>query len=201
MYILGIWDGHDAGAALLKGDRILFAVNEERLTRRKLEVEFPLLSIGACLDHAGIGAGDVHEISLSTTDPAKTLTRLAPRLKEEYYLIRRRKLRPGPLDALKKGFKYRFTELRPNILSRRLTRLHALRQLETIGFARFHLSLLDHHRCHAEAAALWSGFERSLVLTLDGGGGRPVRVPVAVPEKGSSPCKGISRQYLIGHLF
>jgi len=26
-YILGIWDGHDAGAALIAGDRILFAVN------------------------------------------------------------------------------------------------------------------------------------------------------------------------------
>ncbi len=170
MYILGIWDGHDAGAALLKSDRILFAINEERLTRRKLEVAFPLLSIRACLAHAGMHADDVREVALSTTDPAKTLTRLAPRLKEEYYLIRRRKRRPGPLDPLKKGFKYRFTELGPNLLSRRLTRLHVLKQLKEEGFRRFNLSLLNHHRCHGEAAALWSGFERCLVLTLDGVG-------------------------------
>ena len=39
--ILGIWDGHDSGAALLQDGRLRFAVNEERLTRRKLEVRFP----------------------------------------------------------------------------------------------------------------------------------------------------------------
>ena len=48
-YTLGIWDGHDAGAALVEGDRIVFAVNEERLSRRKLEVGFPFRSIRACL--------------------------------------------------------------------------------------------------------------------------------------------------------
>jgi len=43
--VLGIWDGHDAGAALVDGETVLFAVNEERLTRRKLEVGFPRRSI------------------------------------------------------------------------------------------------------------------------------------------------------------
>lgn len=170
MYILGIWDGHDAGAALLKGDLIVFAINEERLTRRKLEVGFPSLSIKACLDYEGIQASAVETVALSTTDPAKTLTRLAPGLKEEYYLIRRRKKRPRRSDPFKKGFKYRFTELAPNILTRHLTRLYAKKQLKAEGFTHFNLSLLDHHLCHAEAAARFSGFDRCLVLTLDGVG-------------------------------
>ena len=170
MFVLGIWDGHDAGAALLKGDDIVFAINEERLCRRKLEVGFPSLSIRACLDYAGINASAVKEVALSTTDPAKTLTRLAPGLKEEYYLIRRRKKRPRRSDPFKKGFKYRFTELAPNILSRHLTRVYAKKQLRAEGFTRFNLSLLDHHRCHAEAAARSSGFDRCLILTLDGVG-------------------------------
>ena len=88
MYVLGIWDGHDAGAALLKGNNILFAINEERLSRRKLEVGFPDLSIKACLDHAGISPAAIKEVALCTSDPAKTFTRLLPGLKEEYYLIR-----------------------------------------------------------------------------------------------------------------
>jgi carbamoyltransferase len=169
-YILGIWDGHDAGAALLKGDQILFAINEERLTRRKLDVGFPRLSIEACLAHARITPADVKQIALSTTDPAKTLTRMVPGLKEEYYLIRRRKKRPGTLDPLKKGFKYLFTEVKPNPLSRYLTRTHIRKALHAEGFHDFHLFLLDHHRCHAEAAARFSGLERCLVLTLDGVG-------------------------------
>jgi carbamoyltransferase len=170
MFVLGIWDGHDAGAAILEGDEIVFAINEERLSRRKLEVGFPSLSIRACLDYAGIKASAVKEVALSTTDPAKTLTRLAPGLKEEYYLIRRRKKRPGRSDPFKKGFKYRFTELAPNILTRHLTRSYAGKELEAEGFAHFNLSLLDHHLCHAEAAARLSGFDQALVLTLDGVG-------------------------------
>jgi len=170
MYVLGIWDGHDAGASLLKGDRIVFAVNEERLTRRKLEVGFPVLSIRACLDHGGIRTSAITEVALSTSDPAKTLTRLAPGLKEEYYLIRRRKMRPRRCDPFKKRFKYRFTELGPNILTRRLSRTYAREQLKAEGLDGFNLSLLDHHRCHAEAAARSSGLERCLVMTLDGVG-------------------------------
>ncbi|VBB43619.1 Carbamoyltransferase [uncultured Desulfatiglans sp.] len=169
-YTLGIWDGHDAGAALVEGDRIVFAVNEERLSRRKLEVGFPFRSIRACLQYEGIEASAVGEIAVSTSDPAKTLTRLVPGLKEEYYLIRRRKMRPRGSDPFKKGFKYRFTELGPNLISRRLSRIHLRSRLEAEGFAGFRLSLLDHHRCHAEAAARTSGFERCLVLTLDGVG-------------------------------
>ena len=157
-YILGLWDGHDAGAALVKEDQVVFAVNEERLTRRKLEVGFPRLSIQACLAHADIPPLAVKHIALSTTDRhPKTLTRLAPCLKEEYYLIRRRKKRPGILEPFKKGFKYRFTELQPNRLSRVLTRRYIHKVLKAEGFRDFHLFLLDHHRCHAEAAARFSG--------------------------------------------
>lgn len=170
MYVLGIWDGHDAGAALVKGGRLLFAINEERLSRRKLEVGFPARSIRACLGSEGLRPSSIEEVAISTTDPAKTLTRMAPRLKEEYYLIRRRKIRPRRLDPFKKGFKYRFTELAPNGLSRRLTRIYAQRELRAQGFDRFRLSLMDHHRCHAEAAARTSGFDTCLVLTLDGVG-------------------------------
>jgi len=170
MYVLGIWDGHDAGAALLRGNRVVFAINEERLTRRKLEVGFPSLSIRACLAYEGIRPSSVREIALSTTDPAKTLTRLAPGLKEEYYLIRRRKLRPKRSDPFKKGFKYRFTELSPNVLTRHFTRIYVRKQLISQGFTRFNLFLMDHHRCHAEAAARSSGLDTCLVLTLDGVG-------------------------------
>ena len=107
--VLGIWDGHDAGAALVQGDRLLFAINEERLSRRKLEVGFPARAIRACLDFAGLAPDAVDLVAASTTDPAKTLTRLVPSLKEEYYLIRRRKLPPRRTDPFKRAFKYRFT--------------------------------------------------------------------------------------------
>lgn len=168
--VLGIWDGHDAGAALVEGDEILVAINEERLTRRKLEVGFPLLAVEACLKAAGIAPGEIATVAVSTTDPAKTLTRLCPGLKEQYYLIRRRKLAPRRADPFKKAFKYRFTELGSNSLSRTLSRLHLKRRLKALGFAGYRLELVDHHGAHAAAAALCSGFPEALVLTLDGVG-------------------------------
>jgi len=168
--ILGIWDGHDAGAALIDGGEILFAVNEERFTRRKLEVSFPRLSIGACLEHAGLPPDRIPIVAASTTDPAKTLTRLFPGLKEEYYLIRRRKMAPRRADPFKKAFKYRFTELAPNAISQMLSRSWLERQLKAIGFADCRLEWVDHHAAHASVAAACCGFPKALILTLDGVG-------------------------------
>ncbi|MCX5839209.1 MAG: hypothetical protein NTW71_11940 [Deltaproteobacteria bacterium] len=168
--VLGIWDGHDAGAALIAGEEILFAVNEERLTRRKLEVGFPRLSIGSCLEHAGLVPAEIRTVAASTTDPAKTLTRLFPGLKEEYYLIRRRKMAPRRADPFKKAFKYRFTELAPNAISGMLSRAYMKRQLKALGFADCRLELFDHHAAHASSAAACCGFPDALILTLDGVG-------------------------------
>ena len=168
--ILGIWDGHDAGAALVAGEEVLFAVNEERLTRRKLEVGMPLRSIACCLKEAGISPQQVAAVAVSTTDPAKTLTRLFPSLKEEYYLIRRRKKDPGRLDPYKKHFKYRFTELAPNALSRLLSRISVKSALACAGLRGRPLAFYDHHACHAHAAARCSGFSSALAVTVDGVG-------------------------------
>ena len=86
MFILGIWDGHDSGAALLENENILFAINEERLTRRKLEVCFPKESILSCINFAGISPASIEKVSVSTSDPAKTFSRIFPNSKEKYYV-------------------------------------------------------------------------------------------------------------------
>src|SRR6185369_9808378 len=83
--ILGIWDGHDSGAALLQDGRVRFAINEERLSRRKLEIVFPARSIDACLTYAGLGPGQIHVVAATTCDPAKTLGRVWTGSKERYY--------------------------------------------------------------------------------------------------------------------
>ena len=88
--ILGIWDGHDAGAALFIDGRLAAAVNEERFTRRKLEIDFPRRSIAACLDIAGITPASVAIVACTTDDVAKAIGRLYPPSKEAYYRLRRR---------------------------------------------------------------------------------------------------------------
>ncbi|NJE03315.1 carbamoyltransferase [Thermococcus sp. MV11] len=62
--ILGIHDGHDAGAVLIEGERI-FAVNEERLNRVKKFRGFPKLSVEKVLEMAGVEPGDVEVIAVA----------------------------------------------------------------------------------------------------------------------------------------
>lgn len=167
-YILGVWDGHDSGAAIVKGGQVLYAINEERLSRRKLEIGFPERSIRTMLDLVGLSPADIKQIAVSTSDFAKTLTRVFPSMKEEYYLIRRRKKRPGFLTPLKKRAKYTLTEWPPTAVSRSLTRRLVRSELNKLGFRDFELQIVDHHWCHAVAAAFSSGFDKAAVITIDG---------------------------------
>ena len=53
--VLGLWDGHESGVALMQDGALRFALNEERLSRRKRASGFPHLALKAGLDHCGIG--------------------------------------------------------------------------------------------------------------------------------------------------
>lgn len=168
MNVLGVWDGHDSGASLLQDGSVRVAVNEERLTRRKLEIRFPTRSISECLAHARIAADQVDVVAVSTSDPAKTLGRIWPGSKERYYAVRRRKTLPGPLSGLTRAVKYRMTEWSPGPISRTLSRHFLERQLEAHGLSGAQLGIVDHHEAHAAAAAWASGFESCAVVTIDG---------------------------------
>jgi carbamoyltransferase len=168
MYILGIWDGHDSGAAIIKDNQILFAINEERLTRRKLEIIFPERSIKECLSYSKLTPEEIKQIAISTYDFSKTLARIFPYTKEEYYLIRRRKKMPGGISSLKKRAKYKLTEYGPSLLTERLSEMCVRKSLNRLGFNNYKVHMVDHHLCHAAAAAFCSGFDDCLVITIDG---------------------------------
>ncbi len=168
MLILGIWDGHDSGISLLKDNKILFAVNEERLSRRKLDISFPLKSIEYSLNYLGLKKEDIGTIAFSTSEFAKTLWRIFPSLKENYYLLRRRKKEYSSFDSFKRGFKYKATELQLDPLSRNISRSVLNKKLKKLGFKNYKLSMYDHHLCHAVSAAFTSSFKDALVVTIDG---------------------------------
>ncbi|MBF0628691.1 MAG: hypothetical protein HQL91_10805 [Magnetococcales bacterium] len=168
--ILGIWDGHDAGAALMIDGQLVCAANEERFTRRKLEVGFPHHAIRACLTQARLSPEEIHCVAGCTTDPAKTLSRLWPASQERYYRLRRRLASPSPLDPLTRLAKYHLTEWPGNRLTRWLSTRALHTQLASLGLDHCPLTLLDHHLCHAATAAHGLGQDNTLILTLDGVG-------------------------------
>jgi carbamoyltransferase len=166
--ILGIWDGHDSGAACLRDGRLVAAVNEERLTRRKLEISFPSRAIHACLAEAGQAPADVSLVAVSTSDPAKALGRLVPWTKERYYRVRRRQAQPGSLSDATMMLKRWMAEWRPNPGSRAVSRLMLRRRLDAVDLGRTPLKFFDHHLCHGLPAAIASGFPQCAVVTIDG---------------------------------
>ena len=168
MYILGLWDGHDSGAALFEDDRIVFAANEERFTRNKLEIDFPAQTIKEALTYAGISSQDIKHIAISTSDFAKTLTRTFPALKRRYYKIRRRKFAPSLANLLSKKAKYILTEIGPSRLMQSLSGSVVRKELSKLGFSDFKLHWVDHHWAHAVSAVTTSGLDKGLFLSLDG---------------------------------
>jgi carbamoyltransferase len=171
MMILGIWDGHDAGAAIVDGEgKILAAVNEERLSRKKLDIGFPSRSVASCLSIANLTPSEITDIAVTTTDLAKTASRLVPAIGRNYYLFRRRKIDRPPFTFLRRSVKFTTTQVdRPRWLLRKVNEVHFSRILSRLGFrARIHL--IDHHAAHAASAYYPSGMRDALCVTLDGVG-------------------------------
>ncbi|MGC9099456.1 MAG: carbamoyltransferase C-terminal domain-containing protein [Candidatus Micrarchaeia archaeon] len=168
MYILGIWDGHDSGAALLEGNKIVFAANEERFTKRKLEVKFPYNSIKAALDYAHLKPTEIETIAFPTTELTKTLERIMPYSKEYHYLYRRRKMEKPRFEGFDRWLRYAFLQFGVWPLCGSISKSIISRQLRHMGFGKFKLYTIDHHTAHAATAAFSSGFQKALVVTIDG---------------------------------
>jgi len=198
--ILGIWDGHDAGAAIVDGNEIKVAVNEERLTRRKLDVGFPSESIKCCLNYIDLKPADIEKIACCTSDFSKTLTRVFPSMKDRYYLLRRRMIHPR-FAKWQKDVKYKLTEIRPSRISKKVSERVLKKQLNRLGFKSYDFTIFDHHLAHAADAGFCSGFSKSLVITIDGVGDG-LSGSVNVFDKGNiERLSSISAKHSLGIFF
>ncbi len=168
MYVLGLWDGHDAGAALIEDDKVLYAANEERFTKRKLEVKFPYNSIAAALAYARIRPTDIEHVAFTTTEFTKTLERVFPGMKESYYKFRRRRILKPRFENFRHKLKYGMTSVGIVPASTAISRMIIARQLRHMGFRNFKLHVVEHHMAHAATAAFTRPEKKSLVITMDG---------------------------------
>ena len=62
--ILGLWDGHDAGVALVVDGELRFALSEERLARKKRASGFPYRALQACWSHCNIDPSQVDAVAV-----------------------------------------------------------------------------------------------------------------------------------------
>ncbi len=154
--ILGVSAGfHDAAAALVVDGRVLAAVEEERLSRRKHDASFPRRAMDTCLAIAGMEPGDVDVVAFHEK-PVDVIGRhLASRIHS------------GP--AAWRGLLLDT----PRVLSKQLT---VGQQVERWFRERSTpappVCFVEHHASHAAAAFYPSPFTAAAVLTEDGVGER-----------------------------
>ena len=66
MVILGIHDGHNASASLLKNGKLICSIAEERLSRQKNHYGFPFKSIDCVLSSANLKIKDIDFVAMSS---------------------------------------------------------------------------------------------------------------------------------------
>lgn len=157
MLVLGISAFyHDSAAALLDGNQIVAAAQEERFTRNKHDASFPHNAVRWCLERADARADDVARVVFYDKPFLKF-----ERLLETYVAFAPR------------GFKS-FSKAIPIWMKEKLFQKEMLRrELEAHGSDvdwRAKLLFAEHHQSHAASAFYPSPFDDAVVLTMDGVG-------------------------------
>lgn len=106
MYLLGISAlYHNSSAALFKDDKLLYAIEEERLSRVKFDSVFPVKAIRFCLQEAGITTKDISKV-FYYEDPELKLERQIEMYQDitkiPFMLLKTKLL--APIEKIKKYF-------------------------------------------------------------------------------------------------
>lgn len=151
---------HDPSAALFRESELLYGIEEERLTRDKHAIDtFPSKAIRACLDYQDL---ELHEIERIVLPYRRELE-----LNIWRYLVSRA-VSNGTLPERV----YRLTRDLKQLGTDRFYPTRAFRQqlVQEFGEPLPRIERRAHHACHAASAFHPSGFDRAIVLTMDGRG-------------------------------
>lgn len=175
MLILGINTGLNSSAVLMKDNRVVFGVQEERLSRIKNQPGFPSLSINTALKSAGLKIDDIDVFAVGGKH-----SKIAQSRQNDLNKFHNR------YNQIKKQWFGEGENIFANFAKRGLHKLKTLQNLKkgmrdktledylsSLGMLEKHRRY-DHHNCHA-ASAYYGLKQRGdnskyLVFTMDGGG-------------------------------
>jgi carbamoyltransferase len=171
MLRVSIHDGHTSSVALMRDDKILYAIQEERLRKEKNVGGFPSGALEDTLKNNGISLDDVDEFVFAGNTAAykmKTrgdvLNKYSNFFKEENFISLKKSLRHLKKEFLsvdEKSVKENYIKKEKNI--RRSF-------LEKLGIPGEKIFFVEHHHCHASAAVYGSGMKDCVVVTSDSSG-------------------------------
>ena len=161
MIILGVSFLSDASACLMVDGKIISAISEERLNRKKLWNGIPKSSINKVLEIGGINFSDVDYIATHGTHLIEPDNEAFKNNKNKISSSNLSdELKKIQLSALDERYK---KELK--IISERTPSY--LAEIKNLGKK---VHIFEHHQAHAATAFFGSGWEQSYLLTADGWG-------------------------------
>jgi len=169
MRILGIYDDHNCGSAIIEDGKILCAIEEERLSRIKLhsgpEHGAPRKSLREVLTLTKSSRQNIDRIAIAITTPGDLLNYV---LKDLFTTQKNSKWILASL--MSKSMKWdRYFLMYPYFYN--LLRIRKVKKLlKEFDLNRIPIDFVDHHTAHAASAYYTSGRPRSLIVTLDGQG-------------------------------
>lgn len=158
MIILGLYDGVDAGAALVVDNTLVAAVLDEPVRRRFGRGGLPSGAIDAVLDIAGLRPRDVDRVVLAGMLTPPLPVRLMPELRRRSSLRMREWHRAWQTWMRSSGLHMVELDAARAILTPRL---------RTLGFEKASLSFIEHDRAHSYAAYRSQPHDHVLILTVD----------------------------------
>src|SRR5271163_5010441 len=153
MLILGLNMFHaDSSAAIVEDGKILFAVAEERLNRKKHYGGFPALAVNACLDAVGAKITDVEHVAVGQDSDAHLAKKV------QYALA-------NPAKVLN------FIKMHQRKEQMRDTRSLLAQALDVdASMLKFQEHHLEHHIAHIASSYYCSPWEKAAGFSYDGSG-------------------------------
>jgi carbamoyltransferase len=161
IYILGIHDGHNAGAAIIKNGKVISAISEERLTQLKNNAGTPIASIAKVIALAEINPSQINAVAIASYirvvrdhNVEKTLPLFKLHMSLAPYLHNQTFIKYAVKSIEKLNNRSDLYEI-----------------LQTLGINNVPISYYEHHLVHAACAYFqrpWK--DKTLVFTLDGMG-------------------------------
>jgi carbamoyltransferase len=151
---IGYQQTHDSSACIARDGEILFAVAEERLSRRKHDGRFPVHAIKACLDHARVQPADLDFICFGWPTPGVEF---------------RHTLKTFVNGRFPFSYSH-FREVTSQYVRMKLQRGGMNQFTERFGPTKARIRFVEHHLAHAISAYALSGFSDATVVVVDGRG-------------------------------